>query len=170
MSTPGSRVGCRSRPSTRPCSPGSAAAELLGGHAARLPPTRETVPCSRGLDGGIVALVDALVRSLAVRGVQVQTSTTVRELVATTDGYRLTVGSARDPLAMTRAVVLAAPAAATGRLLSGLVGSAERLAAIPYASMAVVALRDPGRATSRLGSAGAARPAADGQGGDATPR
>ena len=71
----------------------------------------------------------------------VQTSTTVRELVATTDGYRLTVGSARDPLSIsTRAVVLATPAAATGRLLSGLVGSAERLAAIPYASMAVVAL------------------------------
>ncbi len=112
----------------------------LSGHAAQLRRPGDG-PVFGGLDGGIVALVDALVRSLAVRGVQVQTSTTVRELVATTDGYRLTVGSARDPLAIsTRAVVLATPAAATGRLLSGLVGSAERLAAIPYASMAVVAL------------------------------
>ncbi len=112
----------------------------LSGHAAQLRRPGDG-PVFGGLDGGIVALVDALVRSLAVRGVQVQTSTTVRELVATTDGYRLTVGAARDPLAIsTRAVVLATPAAATGRLLSGLVGSAERLAAIPYASMAVVAL------------------------------
>ena len=97
-----------------------------------------------GLDGGIVALVETLVRSLAVRGVEVRTSTTVRELVTTSDGYRLTVGSTRDPQPVTaRAVVLATPAAATGRLLSGLTGlaaSAERFAAIPYASMAVVAL------------------------------
>ena len=40
-----------------------------------------------GLDGGIVALVETLVRSLAVRGVPVRISTTVRELAATTDGY-----------------------------------------------------------------------------------
>ena len=56
-----------------------------------------------GLDGGIVALVETLVRSLAVRGVPVRTSTTVRELAATADGYRLTVGSTRDPQQIDRA-------------------------------------------------------------------
>ena len=39
-------------------------------------------PVFGGLDGGIVTLVETLVRSLAVRGVEVRTSTTVRELVS----------------------------------------------------------------------------------------
>ena len=112
----------------------------LSGHAAQLRRPGDG-PVFGGLDGGIVALVETLVRSLAVRGVPVQTSTTVRELAATADGYRLTVGSTRDPQQITaRAVVLATPAAATGRLLTGLAASADRFAAIPYASMAVVAL------------------------------
>jgi oxygen-dependent protoporphyrinogen oxidase len=112
----------------------------LSGHAAQLRRPGDG-PVFGGLDGGIVALVDTLVRSLAVHGVSVQTSTTVRALTATADGYRLTVGSTRDAQQITaRAVVLATPAAATGRLLTGLAGSAQRLAAIPYASMAVVAL------------------------------
>ncbi|HEY5787589.1 MAG TPA: protoporphyrinogen oxidase [Microlunatus sp.] len=112
----------------------------LSGHAAQLRRPGDG-PVFGGLDGGIVALVETLVRSLTVRGVQVRTSTTVRELTPTTDGFRLTVGPVRDPQQITaRSVVLATPAAATGRLLAGLVDSAERLASIPYASMAVVAL------------------------------
>jgi oxygen-dependent protoporphyrinogen oxidase len=112
----------------------------LSGHAAQVRRPGDG-PVFGGLDGGIVALVETLVRSLAVRGVPVLTSTTVRALTATADGYRLTVGSTRDAQQITaRAVVLATPAAATGRLLTGLAGSAQRLAAIPYASMAVVAL------------------------------
>ncbi len=112
----------------------------LSGHAAQLRRPGDG-PVFGGLDGGIVTLVDTLVRSLTVRGVQIRTSTTVRELAATVDGYRLTVGSTRDPQQVAaRAVVLATPAAASGRLLTGLAASAERFAAIPYASMAVVAL------------------------------
>lgn len=112
----------------------------LSGHAAQLRRPGDG-PVFGGLDGGIVALVETLVRSLAVRGVPVRTSTTVRELAATTDGYRLTVGSTREPeQVVARAVVLATPAAATGRLLSGLATSAQQFGAIPYASMAVVAL------------------------------
>jgi oxygen-dependent protoporphyrinogen oxidase len=65
----------------------------------------------------------------------------VREVAADPQGYRLTVGSARVPETIrTRAVVLATPATATGRLLDGLADSAGRLGAIPNASMAVVAL------------------------------
>lgn len=103
-------------------------------------------PVFGGLDGGITGLVDALVRDLAERGVEVRTGTAVRELADRADGYRLTVGSARAPeLVDARAVVLAAPATAAGRLLAGLgddavADSGSRLGAIPYASMAVVAL------------------------------
>ena len=112
----------------------------LSGHAARLRRPGDG-PVFGGLDGGVVALVATLVRSLTVRGVQVRTSTTVRELIAAKDGFRLTVGSAREPESIsTRAVVLATPAAATGRLLGDLADSSERLGQIPYASMAVVAL------------------------------
>jgi oxygen-dependent protoporphyrinogen oxidase len=112
----------------------------LSGHAARLRRPGDG-PVFGGLDGGIVTLAETLVRSLAVRGVPLRTSTTVREVASTADGYRLTAGSARDPqLIEASAVVLATPAAATGRLLTGLVASAPQLAAIPYASMAVVAL------------------------------
>ena len=98
-------------------------------------------PVFGGLAGGIVGLVEALAADLTGRGVEVRTSTAVRGLAADPQGYRLTVGSAREPETIrTRAVVLATPAAATGRLLGGLAGSAERLGAIPYASVAVVAL------------------------------
>ena len=78
----------------------------LSGHAAQLRRPGDG-PVFGGLDGGIVALVETLVRSLAVRGVPVQTSTTVRELAATAgrippDG-RLDPGPAADHRARGRA-------------------------------------------------------------------
>ncbi|HYI56881.1 MAG TPA: protoporphyrinogen oxidase [Microlunatus sp.] len=98
-------------------------------------------PVFGGLVGGIAVLVDALVADLRARGVEVRRAATVRELTAVGGGYRLTVGPTRNAYRIdTRAVVLATPAAPTGRLLSGVATSAGRLAAIPYASMAVVAL------------------------------
>ena len=98
-------------------------------------------PVFGGLTGGVATLVDALVADLQARGVMLRRGATVRELAAIPGGYRLTVGPTRDcyPLDAS-AVVLATPAVPTGRLLSGLIDSAERLAAIPYASMAVVVL------------------------------
>ena len=112
----------------------------LSGHAAA---TRRPGdgPVFGGLVGGVATLVDALVADLRARGVALHRAATVRELTAVPGGYRLTVGPTREWYSLdASAVVLATPAAPTGRLLSGLVDSAERLAAIPYASMAVVVL------------------------------
>lgn len=98
-------------------------------------------PVFGGLVGGIAALVDALMTDLETRGVELRPEATVRDLTPVGDGYRLTVGPTRDSYEIdASAVVLATPAPPTGRLLTALASSAARLAAIPYASMAVVAL------------------------------
>ncbi|CAN5501957.1 protoporphyrinogen oxidase [soil metagenome] len=101
--------------------------------AAALPVS--DVPVFAGLVGGMSTLVDALAADLDVR-----TSTTVRELHRTSDGFRLVSGPTTDPVAWPAdRVVLAVPAAPTARLLGELVGVGE-LAEIEYASMAVVTL------------------------------
>ncbi|MDN5803344.1 MAG: protoporphyrinogen oxidase, partial [Microlunatus sp.] len=113
----------------------------LSRHAAQLRRPGDG-PVFGGLTSGIVGLVDALVHDLAFRSVEFQTGATVREIVRrSADGYRLTVGSTRDPaIVESPAVVLAIPAAPAGRLLAGLVDSAKWLAEIPYASTALIAL------------------------------
>ena len=101
------------------------------------------VPVFAGLRGGMAGLADALVDAGAF---EVRTGATVRELrrVADTGGSRfaLTIGSAAHPeLVEADAVVLATPAAPTARLLAGLAPvAAAELAALEYASMAVVTL------------------------------
>ena len=102
------------------------------------------VPVFAGLCGGMAGLADAVV---AAGGFAVRTGATVRELRRLQDGegrarFALTIGSAAHPeLVEADAVVLATPAAPTARLLAGLApGAAAELAAIEYASMAVVTL------------------------------
>jgi oxygen-dependent protoporphyrinogen oxidase len=98
------------------------------------------VPVFAGLVGGIGTLPPALVASA---GLDVRTGATVRDLArASGGGWNLVVGSAHDPEVMhADAVVLATPAAATGRLLADVVPyAALELARIEYASMAVVTL------------------------------
>ena len=102
-------------------------------------PTTQEVPVFAGIAGGLGRLPDELVSSgrFAVR-----TGVTVRELRQVASGFELVAGSTRDPelLAADR-VVLATPAAPTSRLLAGLTPSAsEDLAAIEYASVAVVTM------------------------------
>ena len=102
-------------------------------------PTIQDVPVFAGIAGGLGRLPDELVGSgrFAVR-----TGVTVRELRQVASGFELVAGSTRDPelLAADR-VVLATPAAPTSRLLAGLAPSAsEDLAAIEYASMAIVTM------------------------------
>jgi protoporphyrinogen/coproporphyrinogen III oxidase len=66
---------------------------------------------------------------------------TVRTLDRRHGRFRLIVGGTDDPeMIMADGVVLAAPGAALGRLLSGLVPSAGELAGLPYASVAVITL------------------------------
>jgi oxygen-dependent protoporphyrinogen oxidase len=102
------------------------------------------VPVFAGLRGGMAGLADALV---GAGGFAVRTGATVRELRRVPDAeggsrFALTIGSAARPeLVEADAVVLATPAAPTARLLAGLApGAAAELAAIEYASMAVVTL------------------------------
>jgi protoporphyrinogen/coproporphyrinogen III oxidase len=96
------------------------------------------------LTDGLGALPAAVA---AASGATVRTRATVRELTRTPTGWRLVVGSAADPEEiLADAVVLALPARPASRLLSGVPGAsaaAAALAAIEYASMAIVTLAYP---------------------------
>lgn len=102
-------------------------------------------PVFAGLKGGVHTLITALSDDLVARGVALRTGVTVRELIMNGDGWSLVCGPVPAPeIIRAAAVVLATPAAATGRLLAGAgVFSddlGERLHVLPYASMAVVSL------------------------------
>ena len=103
--------------------------------AAALPATDG--PVFAGLPGGLATLPRALVDTGRF---EVRTSTAVRRLERSADGFTLTVGSAHAPttLAADR-VVLACPAAPAARLLADVAPEAAReLAGVEYASMAIV--------------------------------
>ncbi len=104
-------------------------------HAAALP--LSGVPVFAGLAGGMAGLADALAAGLDVR-----TGVTVRSLERTADGFRLVTGPTTAPVVEAAdLVVLAVPAAPSSRLLGDLApAAAAELAAIAYASVAVVTL------------------------------
>jgi oxygen-dependent protoporphyrinogen oxidase len=83
----------------------------------------------------------------AASGATIRTQATVRELARTATGWRLVIGSAAHPEEISAdAVVLALPARPASRLLNGVPGvsaAAAALAAIEYASMAIVTLAYP---------------------------
>ncbi|GAA4376119.1 protoporphyrinogen oxidase [Nocardioides caricicola] len=108
---------------------------VAGGAAPPAPVTDG--PVFAGIAGGMGRLPERLAETLAVR-----TGATVRELTRTATGYALTVGPTTAPeLVEADLVVLATPAAPTARLLGSLAPTAAaELAAIEYASMAVVTL------------------------------
>lgn len=97
-------------------------------------------PVFAGLPGGMARLVE----ELAAR-VRPRTGATVRELTRTGRGFAVTFGPTIQAERLEAdAVVLATPAAPTARLLGGLVpAAASELAAIEYASMAVITLAFP---------------------------
>ncbi|WP_109505902.1 protoporphyrinogen oxidase [Nocardioides speluncae] len=104
--------------------------------AAALPVT--DTPVFAGIEGGVGRLPLALAEGLTVR-----TGATVRELRRRAEGgFELVVGSAAAPeLIAADRVVLATPAAPTARLLADLAPTAAaELAAVEYASMAIVTL------------------------------
>jgi protoporphyrinogen/coproporphyrinogen III oxidase len=97
-------------------------------------------PVFAGIVGGIGQLPAAVVTH---GGFQVRTNATVRDLAwAGEGGWNLVIGSAADPeILHADAVVLATPAAATGRLLSDVAPDAAlELARVESASMAVVTM------------------------------
>jgi oxygen-dependent protoporphyrinogen oxidase len=104
------------------------------------------------LPGGLARLADRLVAALRDRGVQVRTGETVRGLQRRGDGWTLVVGETRQARAVAAdAVVLALPARPAARLLAEVVpAAAAELAAVGYASMAIVTLAYPHLAFPRV--------------------
>lgn len=98
-------------------------------------PATASSPVFAGIEGGMWRLPEALAAELAATGrVEVRTGATARTLRRTDDGFEVD----GEPAA---AVVLATPAAPTGRLLADLVpAAAAELATVDYASTAVVTL------------------------------
>ena len=75
------------------------------------------------------------------RGVVLRPAAAVQALDHNAGGFQLVIGAAGTPQMITAdGVLLTAPATATGRLLSGLVDSAQEFARLPYASVAVITL------------------------------
>jgi oxygen-dependent protoporphyrinogen oxidase len=114
-------------------------------HAQQSTVTSAHGPVFAGLVGGVATLADALVADLLTKGATLRTGVTVRELsplrTGTTGGYRLLCGPTTAPeLIDCDAVVLATPAGPAGRLLTGLAAVGHELAAVPYASTAVLTL------------------------------
>lgn len=111
----------------------------LAGHArAALRPGAG--PVFAGLVGGVHGVVDALVAQLGEAGVELRTSTTATDLRRVGDQLVVTT-SGGDVRA--DAVLLAVPAPAASRLLGGVAAGAPvlaDLAALPYASVAVVSM------------------------------
>lgn len=103
--------------------------------------TGSAPPVFAGLVGGINTMITALADDLGRRGVRLRTGTTVRAINRTPSGsYELITGPVPAPeTIMADRVLLAAPAGPSARLLAGLSADAAAiLAAIPYASMAVI--------------------------------
>jgi protoporphyrinogen/coproporphyrinogen III oxidase len=139
-------------------------ATLTEAAAALLPPAPTTAPASAPASGptqapttpsadnskkpapifvtlttGLGALPEAVAKA---SGADIRVNAMVRELTRTASGWRLTIGSAADPEYLDAdAVILAAPAAPTARLLKGPAAeAAAELEQIPYASMAIITL------------------------------
>jgi protoporphyrinogen/coproporphyrinogen III oxidase len=128
-------------------------------------PISSPAPVFTTLAGGLGSLPPALAQA---SGAKVRTKATVRELGRTATGWQLTVGPTIAPELITAdAVVLALPARPAGRLigqLAGAAGAAADLAAIDYASMAIVALAYPaGAFPAPLTGSGYLVPAVDGR-------
>lgn len=106
---------------------------------------RTSAPVFASLRGGLGRLPGALA---ARCGAEIRTSATVRELRLVQGGWSLTVGSTRSPeQVIADAVVLALPARPAARLLATeSPHAAADLAAIEYASMALVTLAFPASA------------------------
>jgi oxygen-dependent protoporphyrinogen oxidase len=116
------------------------------------PDSASAGPVFTTLEGGLGTLPRALADAVGAAGGTIRTEAMVRELRRTTEGWRLTVGPARDPEQIDAdAVVIAVPARPAARLLAADVPAAAReLDGIDYASMAIVTLAYASTAFPRL--------------------
>lgn len=140
--------------------------ELLGRgsllDAVAAMPAPDGQPVFAGIRGGMGQLVEALAAS---GDFAVELDSPVRELRRTPDGFELVTGPTTAPRTVSATdVVLATPAAPTARLLAGLAPAAAReLAAIEYASMAVITFAFRADDLPELPGSGFLVPPADGR-------
>jgi protoporphyrinogen/coproporphyrinogen III oxidase len=110
-------------------------------HARAIADATPPGPVFAGVIGGVSSLVDSLVDDLMECGVVLQRDTTVRELVPSRRGYELTCVSAGGERRLTAdAVVIATPWPVAARLLATAPQLEAELAAVPYASMAIITM------------------------------
>jgi len=134
---------------------------LMAAAAAATSGPATGTPVFAGLAGGVGQLPDAIARDLDVR-----TGTTVRELHRLADGrWRVVTGPVPAPEVIEAdAVVLAVPAAPSSRLLSDVApAAAAELAAVEYASMAVVTMAFRRRDLTAVEGSGFLVPPVDGR-------
>lgn len=112
-------------------------ADLLVGAAKHRAGSAASGPVFAGLVGGVAQLPSAIA---ATEGIEVRLDATVRAVTRTADGWRLSVGPTTDVDHVdVEAVVVGAPAPAAARLLAQEAPEAAfALAAIDYASMAII--------------------------------
>lgn len=132
-------AGHADRLSLRATAPQVAAlgADLLAGATEARAKATASGPVFAGLVGGVGQLPAAVA---STGGIEVRLDSTVRSVSRTPDGWRLAVGPTTDvDLCDVDAVVVAAPAPAAARLLAEAAPDAAfALAAIDYASMAII--------------------------------
>jgi oxygen-dependent protoporphyrinogen oxidase len=139
------------------------AAPAHAGRRVRIDAPADPGPVFAGIRGGVGRLPPAVAEA---SGARIRTGVTVRELCRTPSGWRLVTGPTRDPRPVDAdAVVLALPARPASRLLADVVpAAAAELAAIEYASVALVTLVFDARAlTGPLHGSGFLVPPVDGR-------
>ncbi len=126
-------------------------------------------PVFAGLVGGVGTLAEELVKSLLAQGVRITSGTVVRELHRTSvegrHGWALTTGPVPEPgVFEAEALVIAVPASSAAKLLAPHIPyAASELAAITYASMAIVSVALPRHGLPQLSGSGFLVPPVDGR-------
>jgi oxygen-dependent protoporphyrinogen oxidase len=123
-------------------------------------------PVFAGLPGGVGRLAEALTVAVGAADASIVLDTAVRSLERLPAGFRLVAGSAASPNTFDAdAVVLALPATPAARLLAlSVPTAAAELAAIEYASMAIVTLAFSSSSFGKpLAGSGFLVPAVDGR-------
>jgi oxygen-dependent protoporphyrinogen oxidase len=118
-------------------------------------------PAFTTLRSGLGVLPDAVARAAAA---DVRLGLPVRRVERAVRGFRVVAGPVPRPTVLAAdAVVVAVPAAKAAPMLAGVApGAATELAAIEYASMAIVTLAYPAAAAHRLAGSGVLVPATEG--------
>ena len=166
-------AGHADRLSLQACVPGLFEVARSGGsltaaaRAAAESGAANTSPVFAGLVGGMGRLPELLCAGLRERGVQIRSGVIARELHARPrGGWAVVTGPRPDPQTLEAdAVVLAVPAAPASRLLRAHApAAAEELAAVEYASMAIITLAVAKEGLGELPGSGFLVPPVDGRG------